>query len=146
MTTKSAKAHEVKRAWFIVDAGTANLTLGRLATRIATVLRGKHKPIYTPHVDTGDYVVVTNIQNVKVTGSKEDTKTYFSHSDHQSGDRHTPLRVLREKHPERILEKAIKGMLPKGPLGREMFSKLKVYAGPEHPHTAQQPTPFEITR
>ena len=146
MTTKSAKAHEVKRAWFIVDAGTANVTLGRLATRIATVLRGKHKPIYTPHVDTGDYVIVTNIQDVKVTGNKDNTKTYFTHSDHQSGDRHIPLHVVREKHPERILEHAIKGMLPKGPLGREMFKKLKVYAGGEHPHSAQQPTPFEITR
>lgn len=146
MTTKSAKAHEVKRAWFIVDAGAANITLGRLATRIATVLRGKHKPIYTPHVDTGDYVIVTNIQNVAVTGKKEDTKTYFSHSDYQSGDKHVALKDLRKKHPERILERAVKGMLPKGPLGREMFKKLKIYVGAEHPHVAQQPVPFEITR
>ena len=146
MTTKSAKAHEVKRAWFIVDAGTANVTLGRLATKIATILRGKHKPIYTPHVDTGDYVIVTNIQKIPVTGKKEDTKIYFEHSGYQSGVRAETLRVVREKHPERILEKAIKGMLPKGPLGRDMFRKLKVYAGTEHPHTAQQPMPLETTR
>lgn len=142
MKTFSAKSHEVKRNWFVVDA--KGQPIGRLASRVASILKGKHKPIYTPHVDTGDAVIIINAEQVAATGSKEDTKIYYRHSGFQSGLRAESLRTLRKEDPRRVLEVAIKGMLPKGPLGREMFSKLKVYVGAEHPHTAQQPQVLEL--
>ena len=137
MKTISAKAHEVKRDWFIVDA--AGKTLGRLASQIAIRLRGKHKPIYTQHVDTGDYVVVINADKITVTGNKATDKIYYRHSEFPGGMRETTFEKLIARKPRDVLEIAVKGMLPKNPLGREMFRKLKVYAGTEHPHTAQQP-------
>ncbi len=138
MRTFSAKPHEVERQWFVVDA--EDQTLGRLATRIATVLRGKHKPIYTPHVDCGDFVVVVNADKIRVTGNKMDQKMYYRHSGYPGGLRSVVLRRQLETHPERVLEAAVRGMLPKKRLGRKMYKKLKVYAGPTHPHQAQQPT------
>jgi len=140
--TFSAKPHEVERSWFVVDA--ENQTLGRLASRIATVLRGKHKPIYTPHVDCGDYVVVINADKVHVTGRKMDQKMYYRHSGYPGGLRSVTLRRQLETFPERVLEAAVRGMLPKNRLGRQMFKKLKVYAGTNHPHQAQQPTQLEL--
>jgi large subunit ribosomal protein L13 len=140
--TFSAKPHEIERRWFVVDA--ENQTLGRLATRIATVLRGKHKPIYTPHVDCGDYVVVINADKVRVTGRKMDQKMYHRHSGYPGGLTSVTLRRQLETFPERVLEAAVRGMLPKNRLGRKMFTKLKVYAGPNHPHQAQQPTELEL--
>ena len=142
MKTVSAKADDVRRDWLVVDA--AEHTLGRLATAIATRLRGKHKPEYTPHVDTGDYVIVVNADKVKVTGRKETDKKYYRHTGYPGGIRETALGRMRETYPERIIERAVKGMLPKNPLGRQMYRKLKVYAGAEHPHTAQQPKPLEL--
>ncbi len=142
MKTFSAKPHEVKRDWFVVDA--TNKTLGRLATEVARRLRGKHKPEYTPHVDTGDYIVVVNAEKVKVTGRKETDKIYYHHTGFPGGIKSINFEKLVDKHPERILEKAIKGMLPKGPLGRDMYRKLHVYAGGEHKHQAQQPQDLEI--
>jgi large subunit ribosomal protein L13 len=118
--------------------------LGRLATEIAHRLRGKHKPEYTPHVDTGDYIVVINAEKVRVTGNKETGKVYWRHSGYPGGIRGTTVADMRKQHPERIIEKAVKGMLPRNPLGRAMYRKLKVYAGADHPHTAQQPTPLEL--
>ena len=140
--TYSAKSSEVEREWYVVDADRE--VVGRLASRIATILRGKHKPTFTPHVDTGDFVVVVNAETVRFTGAKEEDKTYFSYSGYPGGQRFRTPRELRAKAPELILRNAIKGMLPKGPLGRQMLSKLKVYAGAEHPHAAQNPKPLEF--
>lgn len=142
MKTYSAKAETVERQWFVVDA--EGKTLGRLASEIASRLRGKHKPVYTPHVDTGDYIVVVNAEKVRVTGRKETDKIYYSHSGYPGGIKSISLDKLREKAPQRIIETAVKGMLPKGPLGRQMFRKLRVYAGAQHEHAAQQPQPLEL--
>jgi len=142
MKTFSAKAHEVKRDWFVIDA--TDLVLGRLASEIAARLRGKHKPVYTPHVDTGDYIVIVNAEKVRVTGNKEKDKTYYKHSGYPGGLKSRTVEKVRESHPERLIETAVKGMLPKNPLGRAMFRKLKVYAGPDHQHQAQQPLALEI--
>ena len=142
MKTISMRAQDVQRSWLIVDA--ENKTLGRLASEVARRLRGKHKPEYTPHVDTGDYVIVVNADKVTVTGKKTTDKMYYRHSGYPGGIKAISFEHLREKHPERIIEKAVKGMLPRNPLGRAMFRKLKVYAGDEHPHSAQQPVPLEL--
>ena len=142
MKTFSAKPHEVEREWFVVDA--QGQTLGRLATQIATLLRGKHKPIYTPHVDCGDHVIVVNADKINVTGQKLDQKIYYRHSGYPGGLKQVTLRRRLQTHPERVIESAVRGMLPKNRLGRKMFKKLKVYAGPNHPHEAQQPTPVEL--
>ena len=142
MKTFSAKAHEVKRDWFVVDA--TDLVLGRLASEIAHRLRGKHKTIYTPHVDTGDYIVVINADKIKVTGNKAGDKQYHRHSGYPGGISTTTFAKMQERFPGRALEKAVKGMLPKGPLGYAMFRKLKVYAGDKHDHVAQQPQPLVI--
>lgn len=140
--TTSAKPADVQREWFVVDADRE--VVGRLASRIAAILRGKHKPSYTPHVDTGDFVVVVNADRVRFTGAKENDKTYFSYSGYPGGQRLRTPRQLRAQAPELILRNAVKGMLPKGPLGRQMLSKLKVYAGAEHPHAAQDPKPLDF--
>jgi len=142
MKTYVTKPHEVERQWFVVDA--EGHTLGRLSTRIATILRGKHKPIYSPAVDCGDYVVVINADKVKVTGRRLEQKRYYRHSGYLGGLKEITLSQQLERFPERVLELAVKGMLPKNPLGRKMFKKLKVYTGPEHPHQAQLPQPLEI--
>lgn len=142
MKTYSAKAEEVQRDWFVVDA--EEKTLGRLASEIANRLRGKHKAEYTPHVDTGDYIVVINAEKVKVTGAKTTDKIYHSHTGYPGGLKSMSFEKLIERAPERVLQSAVKGMLPRNPLGRAMFKKLKVYAGTEHPHTAQQPQPLNI--
>jgi len=142
MNTVSAKSSEIERQWFLVDA--SDKVLGRLATQIAIRLRGKHKPIYTPHVDTGDYVVVINAEKVALTGNKENAKVYHRHSGRPGGLKTIPLAAMRENHPTRIIENAVRGMMPKGPLGRAMMLKLKVYAGPDQPHQAQSPQPLEI--
>ena len=142
MTTVSMRDQDVERSWWVIDA--ENQTLGRLATEVARRLRGKHKPEYTPHVDTGDYIIVINAEKVRVTGNKETDKVYWRHSGYPGGIRGTNVATMRETHPERIIEKAVKGMLPKNPLGRAMYRKLKVYAGAEHPHAAQQPTTLEL--
>ena len=137
MSTFMAKPAEVERKWYVVDAD--GVTLGRLAAEVASILKGKKKPIYTPHVDTGDYVIVVNADKVKVTGKKLDQKVYFSHSEYVGGVKEVTLREQLRKHPERVVEHAVKGMLPKGALGKQMFMKLRVYAGPEHEHAAQKP-------
>ncbi len=137
MKTFSAKPHEVKRDWYIIDA--ADKVLGRLAVEIARRLRGKHKPEFTPHVDTGDYIVVVNAEKVRVTGRKAEQKMYYRHSQYPGSLKTTSFAKLQKKFPTRIIEKAVKGMLPKGPLGSAMYRKLKVYAGEQHPHAAQQP-------
>ena len=137
MKTFSAKSHEVKRDWFVVDA--TDLVLGRLASQIALRLRGKHKAEYTPHVDTGDYIVVVNVDKLRVTGNKAQAKKYFSHTGYPGGINETNFTKLQQRFPDRVLEKAVKGMLPKGPLGYAMLKKLKCYTGTDHPHTAQQP-------
>jgi large subunit ribosomal protein L13 len=142
MKTFSAKSHEVKREWLVVDA--TGQVLGRLASQIASRLRGKHKAIYTPHVDTGDYVVVINVDKLRVTGNKAGQKTYYRHSGYPGGIYSTTFEKLHASHPERVLERAVKGMLPKGPLGSDMFRKLKVYRGAEHPHSAQQPRATQL--
>ena len=142
MKTFSAKPAEVRRDWYVVDA--TNKTLGRLSTEIAHRLRGKHKPEFTPHVDTGDYIVVVNAEKIRVTGNKLRDKMYHHHTGYIGNLRTVPLDKLLETHPERALEHAVKGMLPKGPLGRKMLSKLRVFAGPEHKHTAQQPIPLDV--
>ena len=142
MKTFSAKTETVKRDWFVIDA--TDKVLGRLATEVASRLRGKHKAEYTPHVDTGDYIVIVNADKIRVTGNKEKAKTYYQHSGYIGGMKATTLDKMRAQHPERIIEIAVKGMLPKNPLGRAMYRKLKVYAGPEHQHQAQQPQPLEI--
>ncbi len=142
MKTYTPKPGEITRRWWIVDA--ENQTLGRLATRIARVLRGKHKPQFTPHLDTGDYVVVVNAEKIRLTGRKATNKTYFRHSGYMGGERLVPITEVMAKRPERVIELAVKGMLPKNNLGRLMRRKLKVYAGPMHPHVAQQPEVLEI--
>ena len=142
MKTYSAKAGEVSRDWFVVDA--ADKTLGRLAAEIAHRLRGKHKPEFTPHVDTGDYIVVINAEKVKVTGAKATDKMYHRHTGYPGGLKSMSFEKLIDKAPERVIQGAVKGMLPRNPLGRAMFKKLKVYAGSEHPHAAQQPQVLNI--
>lgn len=142
MSTYSAKPESVKRDWFVVDA--AGKTLGRLATEVATRLRGKHKPVYTPHVDTGDYVVIINAEKVAVTGKKASDKMYYHHTGFPGGIKEASFDKLIARKPEKVIELAVKGMLPRNPLGRAMYRKLKVYAGSEHPHAAQQPQPLEI--
>ena len=142
MTTQSTRPADVRRDWFVVDA--EQHTLGRLATEIAVRLRGKHKPEYTPHVDTGDYIVVVNAEKIRVTGKKLTDKTYWRHSGYPGGIKGVALKDQLATHPERVIESAVRGMLPSGPLGRAVFRKLKVYAGPEHPHAAQQPQALEI--
>lgn len=137
MKSYIAKPAEVERKWYVIDA--EDKTLGKIASEVASILRGKKKPIYTPHVDTGDYVIVINAEKVRVTGKKEEQKIYKSHSGYPGGLKETTLRELRAKKPEEIIRHAVKGMMPKGKLGRQMFKKLKVYAGPEHPHIAQNP-------
>jgi large subunit ribosomal protein L13 len=140
--TFSARAEDVQRSWFIVDA--AGKPLGRLASEIARVLRGKHRPIFTPHVDTGDFVVVVNADKVALTGNKLADKKYYQHSGYPGGLRTTTAADMLKHKPEFLIEKAVRGMLPKNPLGRKMASKLKVYASPEHPHKAQQPKPLPV--
>jgi large subunit ribosomal protein L13 len=140
--TYSAKAGDVQRKWFVVDA--EGQTLGRLATTVAATLRGKHKAMYTPHVDTGDFVVVINAEKVKVTGNKETQKMYYRHSNYPGGLKTTSLKDMRARHPERIIENAVRGMLPGSNLGRQQLKKLKVYPGANHPHEAQNPTPLEL--
>jgi large subunit ribosomal protein L13 len=135
--TYSAKTSDVSRAWYVVDA--EGKTLGRLATAIAATLRGKNKPMYTPHVDTGDFVIVLNADKVKVTGNKETQKMYYRHSDYPGGLKTTALRDVRARHPERIIESAVRGMLPRNTLGKQQFKKLKVFKGTRHPHGAQNP-------
>lgn len=142
MRTVSAKAHEVKRDWFVIDA--SDKVLGRLASEVAHRLRGKHKAEYTPHVDTGDYIVIINAEKIRVTGRKFTDKNYYSHSGYPGGIKSVPFNKLQDTHPARVIELAVKGMLPKNPLGRDMYRKLKIYAGAEHPHTAQQPILLEI--
>ncbi len=142
MKTFSAKNETVERDWYVVDA--SDKTLGRLASQIAHRLRGKHKPEFTPHVDTGDYIVVINAGKVRATGNKMKDKMYYRHSQHPGGLKSIALGDLLSSAPERVIENAVKGMLPRNPLGREMYRKLKVYAGPQHQHAAQQPQPLEI--
>ena len=142
MKTFSAKPHEVNRDWYVVDA--SDKVLGRLAAEVARRLRGKHKAEYTPHVDTGDFIVVVNVEKLRVTGNKELDKKYFRHSGYPGGIYETNFRNMQQRFPGRVLEKAVRGMLPKGPLGYAMLKKLKCYAGAEHPHTAQQPKALEI--
>jgi len=142
MKTFSAKPAEVRRDWFVVDA--TGKTLGRLSTEIAHRLRGKHKPEYTPHVDTGDYIVVVNAEKVRVTGNKLKDKMYHHYTGYVGNLKSKSLEKMLEDSPERVLQNAVKGMLPRGPLGRQMFSKLRVFKGPEHDHTAQQPIPLEV--
>lgn len=142
MKTFSAKPAQVKRDWYVIDAN--GKTLGRMATEIARRLRGKHKPEFTPHVDTGDYIVVVNAEKVHVTGKKTTDKMYHHHTGYPGGIKSVSFEKLSKQAPERIIQIAVKGMLPKNPLGRAMFKKLKIYAGPEHAHAAQQPKPLEI--
>ncbi len=137
MNSYMANPDKVERKWYVVDAD--GQTLGRLASEVAKVLRGKNKPIYTPHIDTGDYVIVVNADKIKVTGKKLDQKIYYRHSDYVGGMKEFTLREMMDRKPERVIELAVKGMLPKGPLGRAMIKKLHVYAGPEHNHAAQKP-------
>ena len=140
--TVSTKPAEVKRDWFVIDAD--GKTLGRLASEVALRLRGKHKPTYTPHVDTGDYMVIVNAEKIRVTGNKAKNKMYYRHTGYVGNLKEASLGKMLDDKPERVIELAVKGMLPKGPLGREMYRKLKVYAGPEHNHHAQQPLALEI--
>jgi len=142
MKTYTPTETDIQRRWWVVDA--EGKVLGRLASHVAGILRGKHKPIYTPHLDTGDYVIVINAEKVRLTGDKVNQKTYFRHSGYMGGERFIPFRRMIEKHPERVIELAVKGMLPKNRLGRQMRKKLRVYAGPAHPHEGQQPQPLEI--
>ena len=142
MKTFMASASSIDRKWYVVDA--ADCTLGRLASEVAKVLRGKNKPEFTPHVDTGDYVIVVNAEKVKVTGKKMSQKVYYNHSDYVGGMKETTLAEMMEKKPERVIELAVKGMLPKGPLGRSMIKKLHVYAGPEHEQQAQKPVELKF--
>ena len=142
MRSYMASPATIERKWYVVDA--TGYTLGRLASEVAKVLRGKNKPIYTPHIDTGDYVIIVNADKVKVTGKKLDQKIYYHHSDYIGGMKETTLREMMNKHPERVIEYAVKGMLPKGPLGRQMYTKLFVYAGPDHKHAAQKPETLEF--
>ncbi|MBA4381030.1 MAG: 50S ribosomal protein L13 [Sideroxydans sp.] len=144
MKTFSAKSHEVQHDWILVDA--ADKVLGRLASQIAYRLRGKHKAIFTPHVDTGDFVVVVNADKVRVTGNKAQDKMYYRHTGYPGGIFETNFTKLQQRHPQRVLQKAVRGMLPKGPLGYAMLAKLKVYGGATHPHSAQQPKPTELLK
>lgn len=144
MPTYSPKPGEITRAWHVIDA--TDVVLGRLATHAATLLRGKRKPTYAPHMDTGDFVVIVNAEKIAVSGTKRDTKFVYRHSGYPGGLKQRSVGEMIEKHPDRLVEKAIKGMLPKNRLGRAMAKKLKVYAGPTHPHAAQQPAAFEITQ
>ena len=144
MKTFSAKPHEVQHDWFLVDA--ADKVLGRLASQIAARLRGKHKAIYTPHVDTGDFIVVVNASKLRVTGNKAEAKVYHRHTTYPGGLYTTNFTKLQGRHPDRVLQKAVKGMLPKGPLGYAMLRKLKIYGGVDHPHAAQQPKPIELLK
>ena len=140
--THVVKASDIERAWYVVDA--EGLTLGRLASRIANVLKGKHKPIYSPHLDVGDYVIVVNADKIAVTGRKMDQKAYYWHTGYPGGIRSRNLRDQLDRHPTAAVKAAVKGMLPKNRLGRRMLGKLKVYAGPDHPHQAQKPQPFQF--
>lgn len=142
MKTFVAKPHEVRREWFVIDA--KDKVLGRVASEVARRLRGKHKPEYTPHVDTGDYIVIINAADIRVTGNKSQDKIYYHHTGYVGGIRETNFETMQQRFPGRAIEKAVKGMLPKGPLGYAMAKKLKVYAGEEHPHSAQQPKLLEI--
>lgn len=143
MKTYTATPKDIDRRWFVVDAD--GMILGRLAAEIAKVIRGKHKPMYTPHIDTGDNVIVINAAKVRVTGRKAEQKTYFTHTGYMGHERHTPLASMLAKHPERVIEKAVYGMLPKSTLGRQVLRrKLRVYKGADHPHVAQQPAPLPI--
>ena len=142
MKTFSLKASEIQRNWLLVDA--ENQVLGRLATQVATLLRGKHKPTYTPSMDNGDFVVIINAEKVRLTGRKADQKLYYRHTNYPGGLKITPFKVMLQKHPERIIRLAVKGMLPRNRLSRHILLKLKVYAGTTHPHTAQQPTPYAL--
>jgi large subunit ribosomal protein L13 len=142
MKTHTPKADEIQRQWWVVDA--ADQPLGRLASEVARILRGKHKPMYTPHLDTGDYVVVLNASRVRLTGKKADQKTYFRHSGFMGGEKHIPFKRMIRSRPERVIELAVKGMMPKNALGRAMKKKLKVYPGGEHPHEGQQPQPLRF--
>lgn len=137
MKSYMASPSTIERKWYVVDA--TGYTLGRLSSEVAKILRGKNKPTFTPHIDTGDYVIITNAENIKVTGKKLDQKIYYRHSEYVGGMKETTLREMLDKKPERVIELAVKGMLPKGPLGRQMITKLHVYAGPEHDHAAQKP-------
>jgi large subunit ribosomal protein L13 len=140
--TYTAKAGEIERRWYVVDA--RDRTLGRLATQVAGVLRGKHRPIFSPHLDAGDFVIVINAEKIRVTGKKLETKRYYRYSGYLGGLKSTVLSEQLKRHPERVLSHAVRGMLPKNRLGRAMLKKLKVYAGPEHPHAAQKPEPLEL--
>jgi large subunit ribosomal protein L13 len=142
MKTYSARETDIERRWLVVDA--EGKTLGRLAAQVASVLKGKHKPMYTPHMDTGDHVIVLNAAKVRLTGTKPEKKTYFHHTLYPGGATHTKVAEVLEKHPERVVMKAVRGMMPKNRLGDAMFRKLKVYAGTEHPHEAQQPETWNI--
>ncbi len=140
--TQSAKEQEVQRQWYVIDA--TDQVLGRLASKVAKILRGKYKPIYTPHADTGDYVIIINAEKVRLTGKKLTDKTYVRYSGYPGGQRIDTAKDILNKHPERLVEMAVKGMLPKNRLGRQMFKKLHVYVGPEHPHEAQKPQPLNL--
>jgi len=142
MRTYTPKADDITRQWWLVDA--QDKPLGRLATEVARILRGKHKPMFTPHLDVGDHVVIINAEKVRLTGKKAEKKEYFRHSGYMGGERFIPYAKVLETHPERIIEGAVKGMLPKNALGRAMYMKLKVYAGAEHPHQGQMPEPLDI--
>lgn len=143
MYTHAVRASEVRREWYVIDAD--GLVLGRLATEVARILRGKHKPIYSPHLDTGDHVIVINAEKIKLTGRKPENKRYFSHSMYPGGVRWRSIREVQETHPDRVIRKAVKGMLPKNRLGRALIKKLKVYAGAEHPHAAQEPKDLALS-
>ncbi len=142
MKTYSAKPQDIERKWYVVDA--TGQTLGRMASQIASILRGKHKPLYTPHLDCGDFVIVINAEKVHVTGNRLEEKKYYRHSGYPGGLRERTLRQMLAKYPERVISEAVRRMLPKNNLGRHMLKKLKVYAGPEHPHQAQQPEALEL--
>lgn len=142
MKTYMANPEKIERKWFVVDAD--GKTLGRLSSELAKILRGKNKPVYTPHEDTGDYVIVVNAEKIRVTGKKLDQKIYYRHSEYVGGMKETDLKTMIAKKPEKVIELAVKGMLPKGPLGRKMIKKMFVYAGPEHPHQAQKPEALEV--
>ncbi len=144
MRTYTPKPGDIERTWYVIDA--TDVVLGRLATHVATLLRGKHKATFAPHVDGGDFVIVVNADKVALTGNKRETKIAYSHSGYPGGLRAVRYGDLLDKHPERAVEKAVRGMLPKSSLGRSQLGKLKVYAGPAHPHAAQQPTPYELTQ
>lgn len=142
MKTYSIKEDDIERSWWLVDA--EDRVLGRLASEIARILRGKHKPTFSRHMDVGDHVVVVNAEKVRLTGNKEETKRYFRHSGHMGGEKLIPFERMRSRRPEWVIERAVKGMMPKNNLGRQMAKKLRVYAGPDHPHEAQAPEPLEI--